>query len=308
MTRNDAEARRSWPPAAPGSASIDSGAYPRPAPRRSVIVALHGRPSSESALQMGRLVAKALSAPLHGLFASSTSVAPNDVARMCRLPDHALHGVILDVAVGDPGDRLVEVAQAHLASLFVVCAPEAQADPLGLGSTAARALAGSPAGVIVVRENMAIPERLERILVPLDGTPSTASSIGPAGELACQARAGIDIVYVGASGHRSIPPEDAEPGSMHAPRYVDQPQHEWPAFSEEFLDRFMGAIAHCPQDVPTRMFLGAGRPAAEILRFANELSSDLVVLVWHGELDAQHGEVFGQVMRESPCPVLVLKR
>jgi nucleotide-binding universal stress UspA family protein len=280
----------------------------RPGPRRNVFVALHGRPSSERALQMGRLVADALSAPLHGLFVWSAPIPPHDVARMCQLPERALHGVVLDVAVGDAAERLVELAQAQPTSLFVVSAPDAQVDPLGLGSSAARALAGSPAAIIVVRENMRIPDRLSHILVPLDGTPSTANSIGPAAELACQAGAAIDIVHVGASGHRSIPPEDAEPGSMHTPRYVDQPQHEWPAFSEEFLDRFLGAIAHCPADVPTRMYLGAGQPAAEILRFASELSSDLIVLVWHGDLDAQHGEVFEQVMRAAPCPVLVLKR
>jgi len=144
--------------------------------------------------------------------------------------------------------------------------------------------------------------------LPLDGTPTTAGSIAPVGELASSARAAIDIVYVGAVGHRSIPPEEAEPGSMHAPRYVDQPQHEWSAFSEEFLERFLGAIAHCPPDVPTRMFLGAGHPSAEILRYANELGSDLIVLVWHGDLADHHGEVFGLVLKDAPCPVLVLKR
>ena len=70
---------------------------------------------------------------------------------------------------------------------------------------------------------------------------------------------------------------------MAFPRYLDQPQHEWPAFSEEFLRRFLGGSGHFPPGVPTRFFLGTGERAAQILRFANLLDSDLITLVWHGD-------------------------
>jgi hypothetical protein len=92
---------------------------------------------------------------------------------------------------------------------------------------------------------------------------------------------------------------------MAPPQYLDQPQHEWPAFSTEFIQRFLGAIAHCPACVPIRFFLGAGRAAAEILRFAASFDSDLIALVWHG---AEPGLVFRDVVRGTRRPVLVLRR
>ena len=80
------------------------------------------------------------------------------------------------------------------------------------------------------------------------------------------------------------------------------------AMHQEFLQRFIGAIGQCPGDVQTRMFLGAGPPEDEILRYARDLAPDLLALVWHGDLHDQHGKVFSRVLRAAPCPVLVLKR
>jgi nucleotide-binding universal stress UspA family protein len=183
---------------------------------------------------------------------------------------------------------------------------------LGVGEIARRALEIACCGVIVLGTDAPAP-RLRRMLLPLDGTPSTASAIGPAGELARSAGAELDILLVGEAHPKAgptsvgVPASALEPGAM-APRYMDQPHHEWAAFTEEFLHRFVAAIGHVPPGVTTRFFLGRGLPADEILRFAVELASDLVVLVWHGELSEDHGAVFRQVMRRTPCPVLVLRR
>jgi nucleotide-binding universal stress UspA family protein len=92
------------------------------------------------------------------------------------------------------------------------------------------------------------------------------------------------------------------------PRYVDQPQHEWVAYSNEFVERFVRAIGHAPEGVKARLFVGAGDAASEILRFARELETDLVVLVWHGDLGEHHGAIFRRVLELSGCPVLVLRR
>src|SRR5262249_4207953 len=152
------------------------------------------------------------------------------------------------------------------------------------------------ASIILVRPG-APPSRLRRVLVPLDGRPSTAAAIGPALRLARDAGAAVDIVLV--DDPAAPPPE--EPGSMQPPQYVDQPQHEWPAFSEEFIERFLRSIGHVPSGVPTRFFLGAGDPASEILRFAAKLESDLIALVWYGSRGLR-GRVFEGVVRGADRP------
>jgi nucleotide-binding universal stress UspA family protein len=274
-----------------------------PGPRGRVVVALHGRRAPLGAIGLGRLVAHALDAPLHGLFAWPSPIAAGEVPRLLRVTPELLEGMVLDVEVGSPGDRVLAAANAPSTAFVVVPSEPDEPDELGVGHVAHELLLGAAAGVVLVPPGRDTP-RLERILLPLDGTQSTASCICPVGRLAQRARASMDIVFVGEAhagrGH-------FEPGAMAPPLYVDQPQHEWAAFSNEFLHRFLKAVGHCPKGVTSRLFLGAGEPASEILRFSRELESDLVVLVWHGHLEDHHAGVFRAVVRDARCPVLVLK-
>jgi nucleotide-binding universal stress UspA family protein len=185
---------------------------------------------------------------------------------------------------------------------LIVGADPTAGDKLGVGLFATRAIEEANAPVLVVRPGSSV--KLERILVPLDGTPSTASALEPATELARAAGASVDVLLVGEAQH---PPSQAEHGAMAPPQYVDQPHHEWAAFSEEFVERFMKTLGHCPSDVPMRFFLGAGDPGEEILRYADTLRSDLAVLVWHGLASARHGAIFQTVLRRALCSVLILR-
>jgi nucleotide-binding universal stress UspA family protein len=278
-----------------------------PAGRRSVEVALqgHGAPL-DAILRVARIVSTALGAQLHGLFVWRTPVAPGEVPRLLGLSPEALEGVVLDVEVGEPADRLIAMGNAHPDSFLVLGADgDVTENGTGLGELARRTLAASPTATIVVGHRATAPDRLTRILLPLDGTPSTARAIAPVGELAREAHASLDIVFVGSSGPSAptSPAPDA-PGTMRAPQYVDQAHHEWATFSEEFSHRFLRALGHVPPDVPTNMFVRAGDPATEILGTARELASNLIVLVWQGGLGAP-ADV--RTLRDAPCPVLVLQ-
>lgn len=270
--------------------------------RRSVVVALPATGATRGAIETGRVIARALSAPLHGVLVWPTSISPADVPRLLHLDPAFIEGMVIDVEVGDPGERLSKLACDDPISFVVLTADDEGRDACRIGEIAARAIAKATAGAIVVRAGASLT-RLERILVPLDGTPSTAAALGPAGDLAKRAGASLDVVLI----EDAAAPSSREPGAM-MPVYFDQPQHEWPAFSAEFMQRFLGAIGHCPSEVPTRFYLGAGRPATEILRFARELQSDLITLVWHGGCADEHGTVFRDIVRSSPRPVLVLRR
>jgi nucleotide-binding universal stress UspA family protein len=284
---------------------------------KNVLVALHGR-RAPGAVEAGRVIAGALGAPLHGLFVCPEPIEASEVPARVGVDPEALHGMVLDVETSEdlPGALAAAIACRSTAFVVVASEPEELKDErLGIGRLAARALESAVCGVVITGPDR--PAQLRRILLPLDGNPSTAASIAPVGELARKLGAELDIVMIGGASPRGEDAEDAppvstpapsEPGSMVAPLYVDQPQHEWPAFAEEFLDRFLSTIGRCPHDVSTRFFLGTGEPAAEILRFAAQLASDLLVLVWHGELDGRHGAVFRDVLCRAPCPVMVLRR
>jgi nucleotide-binding universal stress UspA family protein len=270
--------------------------------RPRVLVALHERGAPGESIAMGRLVAMTLQHPLHGVFVAPSPPAATDLPRMLQIPSHALEGFVLDVEEGDPAGRLLEISNLHPTAFLIVGADPTAGDKLGVGLVATRAIEESNTPVLVVRPGATI--KLQRILVPLDGTPSTASALEPVTELARAAGASLDIVLVGEAQHPASP---VEHGTMFAPQYIDQPHHEWPAFSEEFVERFVHTLGHCSSDVPRRFFLGAGDPDEEILRYARTLGSDLAVLVWHGLASARHGAIFQSIVRRATCPLLILR-
>jgi nucleotide-binding universal stress UspA family protein len=272
--------------------------------RRRILVSLAGRRAPIEAIDFGRSIAETLGATLHGLFVWPSSISPREVPRLLAIDPDALQGMVLDVEVGDPAERLAASSRAPGVAFLVLLAESEGPDPCGLGAAAARALQQAGSSVIVVRPGQA-PRRLARILVPLDGTPSMAAALAPAGELARLAGAALDIVMVGQV--ERPPPRSSEEGAMCTPQYVDQPQHEWPAFSQEFTERFLRAIGRCPRGVPTRFFLRAGDPAGEILRAARDLGDDLIALEWHGGCEGERGAVFRRVLRDAGLPVLVLR-
>lgn len=276
---------------------------PRLSPLPRVLVALPAVGAPYGAIDAGRVLARALSAPLHGVLVWPTPITPCQVARLLCVDPQALEGMVLHVDVGDPAERLDALVRAEPVAFLVLDAESRGCDLCGLGASAARILASTNACAIVVRPGVSLG-KLRRILVPLDGRPSTAEALGPAASLAERTGAALDVVMI--EDAASLPP--TEPGAMAPPRYVDQPQHEWPAFSAELLERFLGAFAHCAPWVPKRVFLSAGRPAGEILRFARQLDSDLIALVWHGCCVGEHGEVFRDVLAGTERPVLVLRR
>jgi nucleotide-binding universal stress UspA family protein len=275
-----------------------STAYARPR----VLVALSGTEPPHPAIEAGRVIARALGAPLHGVLVWPTPITPFEVPRLLRLDPGSLEGIVLDVDVGDPAERTSAATRSQPIAFVVVVAEGCGRDDCGIGEIAARTLAETCAGMVVVRPGTWLGP-IDRIMVPIDGTPSTAAALAPAGELALRAGAALDVVMI----EDAAAPLSPEPGAMAPPRYVDQPQHEWPAFSAELMQRLLTTIAQWPRGVPTRLMLGTGHPASEILRFAAELDPDLIALVWHGETGG-HGSVFREVVRRATRPLLVLRR
>ena len=154
--------------------------------------------------------------------------------------------------------------------------------------------------VLVPPERGTTPWHLHHVLVPHDGTPSTSAALQPAAQLADRARAELLVAHV-----TNIRAGPAGPGSFTTPRYVDQPQHEWPAWSSEFLNRL---ACICPLGhLHVRVSLAHGDPAAEILRLSERQSADLIILAWRGRWDAPHAAILKDVLRGARCPTMVVR-
>jgi len=154
--------------------------------------------------------------------------------------------------VGDPAAGILRASADPTVALVVLTTHGHSIEPgQTLGRVAERVVAGAAQPILLIRPEAPPKLRLQgpalqRLLLPLDGTPTTARLLQPACALASQLGAAVDILYVTGAPH-ALPDE---PGSLGAPQYVDQPQHEWPQWANEVITRLGVACAQCPPDVP----------------------------------------------------------
>jgi hypothetical protein len=116
-------------------------------------------------------------------------------------------------------------------------------------------------------------------------------------------RFGAEMQILHVSGKRSA--GAPEPGALEFPADEDQPQHELPSWVAGFVER----VRHlCGVSAPAglRFHWTQGDPGPEILEFARRNRIDLITLAWHGHLEHGHARIVHQVLRDAPCPILLL--
>jgi nucleotide-binding universal stress UspA family protein len=269
---------------------------------RAILLPLDGTPKSVAALPVAKTLADLLGATLHIAHVAEQPLAFDELQQQLSLTAYALAGTVLDTLMGDPAESIARLATERGCFLTVMAMYTGHKPKSGLGSVAEAVLRRAPCPIVLVPPDRNLDQwRLQRAVLPQDGTPDTASAIRPAIDLAQRAGAALLILHV--SGAKIAPPKEA--GSLTVPRYLDQPQHEWPAWSEEFLER-IACLCGCPESIGLKMFLAVGEPGTEIIRFAQAHRADLIILPWHGSMAPDRAATLKSVMRAAPCPILVL--
>jgi nucleotide-binding universal stress UspA family protein len=269
---------------------------------QTVLVPLDGSAHATAALPVARGFAGLLHATVAVLHVSDDALVPTALVERMKLSYEDMHGCVVEQRSGAAAAAIVEEAGERHAAMIVMC-PQIRTDlpARALGSVAAAVLCTAPCPVVLVP-----PARghrgwaLHRLLVPHDGTPTSAATMGPATDFAAMAAAQVIVLHVATPG--LAPP--SEPGTLVSPRYVDQPQHEWPAWAQEFLDR-LRAVGGGRNGVEIRLAVAQGDAGSAILDFARQ--SDLVVLGWHGVLGPDRARTLRRVIRDTLCPVIVFR-
>ncbi|MBI4491764.1 MAG: universal stress protein [Chloroflexi bacterium] len=273
------------------------------------LVPLEGSPAGAAALTVARNLAQAMRSMVHLVHVTDEPLSESDLLRRLGLAKADLHGAVLDRLAGEPSRAIVAAGRRMNAELIVMGATaSAEQQYRGIGPVSERVVLDGPAPVLLVRPGACgrlgqEAGKLTRVLLPLDGAPSSAEVIAPALALAASSGADLDVLHVAGPGVR----RPVEPGTFGAPRYVDQPQHEWPSWAREFLDRFCCVLATCPANVPTRLSLSMGAPGPAIIAFAREHGSDLIVLEWRGKVRLNHAGIVRFVVANALCPVLLIR-
>jgi nucleotide-binding universal stress UspA family protein len=270
-----------------------------------ILVPLDGSEQALSAVPVAKVLGEIERATLHILHVGEHALAGEELRSQLRSrlgrEAPALGGFTIDARVGTPAVQILQVAVEIKPRVIVICKHSGAERGKMLGRTAMKVLHDAPCPVVLVPpERGATPWHLHHVLVPHDGTPTTSAALQPAAELAERGHAELLVAHV--TGISAAP---AEPGSLTTPRYVDQPQHEWPAWSTEFLNRL--ACICALEHLHVRMFLAHGDTAAEILRLSERQSTDLIVLAWRGIWEAPHAAALKDILREAHCPIMVVR-
>jgi nucleotide-binding universal stress UspA family protein len=266
-----------------------------------ILVPLDGSEAALAALPIAKVLAEVEQATLRLVhIAGSQPLEPELLSRL-RLAGPELDGATIDTFTGQPAAEILNIAKEIKPLVIVMCNHSSTEPRKVLGRTATEVLRRTSCPLVLVPPDRGLtPWHLHHVLVPHDGTPSTSAALRPAGQIAEHAGAELLVVHVTGLGTSS-----AEPGSLTTPRYVDQPQHEWPAWSNEFVYRLacMSPLGH----LHVRMFLAHGTPDAEINRLAEEQSTDLMVVAWRGVWEDPRAPILKNLLGEACCPIMVLR-
>ncbi|MBI2893724.1 MAG: universal stress protein [Deltaproteobacteria bacterium] len=268
-----------------------------------VIAPLDGTAAAMSAMPVARTMATLAGATLRLVHVVEQAEPAGRIEARVAAGVEDLRGAVVDRLAGTPAPAIVRAASEREGTLIVMCAYTGpRTPPRGLGSVAEAVLLDGRHPVLLVQATRGNrPWQLRRVLLPQDGTPTTARALGPSITLTERAGAELVVLHVAAPG--VVP--SAEPGSLGAPTYQDQPQHEWPAWRREFLHR-VRCLCSLPLRARLELALAQGDPGAEIVRFAAQREADLIVMSWRGSLEPRRAAALKTVIIEAPCPVLVL--
>jgi nucleotide-binding universal stress UspA family protein len=271
-----------------------------------VLVPLDRSHVARATVPVASELARVLGAGLHVLHVSDSPMHPRTLPDALGLSPADRPGALIDAAVGDPEREILGAATRRDSELIVMGmrglgSDVSQAAPThGLGHVALNVLRRARCPVVLVPPRRGdAPFRLGRIMLPEDGTPGTAAAFREAAKLSRRANALLHVLRVAAVG----PPEAG--GTLATPTYVDQPQHEWPAWIGEMMGRLECGCTEHPADV--ELGLQEGEPSSEILRAVVQHGIDLVVLPFRGVLEPARARTLQAILRGTPCPVMLVR-
>jgi nucleotide-binding universal stress UspA family protein len=271
---------------------------------KTVLVPLDGSAHATAAMPVARAFAELLHATIAVLHVTDDALAAAALVERMKLSCEDVRGLVIERRPGVAADVIVQAAAQRHAAMIVMC-PLIRTDlrSRALGSVAEAVLRAALCPVVLVPPTRGRKHWvLRRLLVPHDGTPTSAATIGPATRFASMAAAELVVLHVATAGAE----RPSEPGTLVSPRYVDQPQHEWPAWAQEFIDRLC-AVGGATDGIDIRLAVAQGEAGSAIVEFARQNDSDLIVLGWRGVLEPNRARTMRHVIRESTCPMIVFR-
>jgi nucleotide-binding universal stress UspA family protein len=268
-----------------------------------ILLALDGSKRSQAAVPVARMLRDIYGARLHVVYVGPHANDREVTAeRLGFTAQESLAIVFESSSGGKPSQWIARWGSTHPGSVVVMSTDTGE--PTGgdhFGSVTESVFALRPERIVLFSPgDTAESWVLRRILLAHDGTPASHAATGPAADLA--QRVGAEVIALHVAAHCVERPTQA--GSIPAPRYLDQPQHEWPHWTGEFMNRLLaGGVP--PPNVRFKLAVTGGHPGSEVARVAREREIDLVVMAWHGHWERESSAT-RVVVRGCGCPVMLV--
>ncbi len=219
------------------------------------------------------------------------------------------------IAHGDPAEVILEAAKTEGATMIAMTTHgRTGLDRWAIGSVAEKVARASDVPVLLVRSfrrkkggglEPMVPDTLpfRRILVPVDGSPTSMSVIGAAEKFGQLCNSEVLLLHVMPP---YMPPGAMLPG-MEAALPVTRPEpvrSNEDAVTKAAADRFRHA------GLKTTRLSVEGEPASEIVDLARNRDMDLIALATHGRSGFGRwalGSVAERVLRSAEMPILLVR-
>jgi len=271
-----------------------------------ILLPLDGSESSLSALLPAKSLAVLLNMSIYILYISDEELSREDLIKKLKLKPEELPRFLLAQKTGKPADVILSELKSVKYIVMGTHGETANLEEL-TGSVSREVLKYSEIPVLLIHPNMKLPVqdniwKPKNVLIPLNGTLGASHTLGPVIEILVRTSAELDLLHIVTS-KAEVP---TSPGCLTTPYYVDFPQLEWTSWSKEFIRRF-GPILHNHNHINFKLSISCGDPADEIIKFAEKNHNDLIAMTWHGNLTEPHATILKKVMRQAPCPCLLVR-
>jgi nucleotide-binding universal stress UspA family protein len=280
------------------------GSPPEPRGVSNILLPLDGSEASRGAMPLVRHLVELYKATPHLIYAGEQAIEPGQRIEQLGLGWRELPGAVVDQSSGSAPEIILALAQKLAHCVIVMCTHTGKKrEPDRFGSVTEAVLSGNPERIILVPSE-GNHERfpIRTLVLCHDGTPSATVATNPAAELAHLC--GAEVIAVLVAPPCTECPEEL--GSLPAPQYLDQPQHEWPSWAHEFSMRML-ALGSAPASLKFELVVSGGQPGSEIAHLARTRNADMVVMAVSSDWKSRRHNVVRIVTNSSGCPVFLVR-
>ena len=212
-------------------------------------------------------------------------------------------------------EEIVDCAEKENASLIIMSTHgRTGIKRWTLGSTADKVVRAAKGPVLLIRANIDAPRKvkLDKLLVPLDGSKESEKVLPHVERLASRIKFEVTLIHVVMPLYQVYTATESigyygGMGMVRVP-YTEEQMKPLKASAENYLQKVSSRLRK--EGVKTNFKVVVGSAGEEIIKLADEIGADMVAMSTHGESGFsrwEHGSIADKVLRAGNTPLLLVR-